>query len=89
MKVRKIPIRTCVGCNTARPKKELVRVVRLADGHLAIDRKGKVSGRGAYVCPDAACIRQAIASRRLDRALEVQLTDDIRNELERMAHGEG
>lgn len=85
MKTRKVPLRTCLGCNTTRPKKELIRIVRQVDGHLAVDKKGKVSGRGAYVCPDAVCIRQALKTKRLERALEVTLSDDVVTELERMA----
>lgn len=82
VKPRKIPMRTCMGCNTTRPKKELVRIVRLVNGELMIDHKGKVSGRGAYVCPEVSCVRQAIKTRRLERSLQVQVTDDVQAALE-------
>ena len=77
MKVKKVPMRTCVGCNLSQPKKSLIRVVRTPEGTLLVDRKGKVSGRGAYVCPKNDCIQTAIKTRRLERALEHTLDVDI------------
>ncbi|MCL5116828.1 MAG: YlxR family protein [Firmicutes bacterium] len=77
MKVKKVPMRTCVGCNVSQPKKSLVRVVRTPDGTLMVDRKGKVSGRGAYVCPNEGCIQTAIKTRRLERALEHALDAEV------------
>ena len=46
MTVRKQPVRRCTGCGEHFPKKELVRVVRLPDGNIALDGVGKMSGRG-------------------------------------------
>ena len=46
-KQKKIPVRRCVGCNTQRPKRELVRVVRSPEGEISIDLRGKAPGRGA------------------------------------------
>ncbi|PSR35452.1 MAG: DUF448 domain-containing protein [Sulfobacillus benefaciens] len=77
MKVKKVPMRTCVGCNVSQPKKSLVRVVRTPDGTLMVDRKGKVSGRGAYVCPNEGCIQTAIKTRRLERALEHAIDAEV------------
>lgn len=77
MSLRKVPMRTCVACRTARPKRELVRVVRTVDGTLVIDRRGKVSGRGAYLCPAPICVEQALKTHKLERALERPLTDEL------------
>ena len=55
-KQKKIPLRQCIGCQTSRPTKELVRVVRGPDGTISIDTAGKKPGRGAYLCPDPACL---------------------------------
>ena len=56
MAQKKIPARQCIGCMTSRPKKELVRVVRAPSGEIRIDPVGKKPGRGAYLCPDPACL---------------------------------
>lgn len=56
---KKVPVRRCVGCNTQKPKKELVRIVRSPEGEVSVDLTGKRSGRGAYLCPSAACLAKA------------------------------
>ena len=50
MKVKKQPVRQCLGCNEHKPKQELIRVVRAPDGTVSLDFRGKKSGRGAYLC---------------------------------------
>jgi len=87
VKTRKIPMRTCVACQTKRPKRELVRVVRTPNHELVLDKKGKVSGRGAYVCGTRACIEQAVKTKRLERALEVAMTDEMVSALYRDLEG--
>ena len=74
---RKSPIRMCVGCRERFLKKELVRVVRTPEGNIQIDKIGKVSGRGAYVCDRADCLEKAIRSKALQRALEVSIDEAI------------
>ena len=81
MRVRKVPQRTCVGCQQVRPKRELVRVFRAPDGSVGIDPKGKRPGRGAYICAHAACLTAAIRGKRLDRALETTLSPEITGQL--------
>ena len=60
---KKIPQRQCLGCREMKPKPELLRVVRSPEGEVSLDPKGKKPGRGAYVCPNADCLRRAIKSR--------------------------
>jgi predicted RNA-binding protein YlxR (DUF448 family) len=60
-----------------RPKKELIRVVRSPEGELALDTRGKMSGRGAYLCPNAECFKKVRKSRALERALEVPIPSEI------------
>src|SRR5690606_36037441 len=64
---RHVPQRTCIGCRSARDKRELLRIVRTPDGEIAFDPTGKRSGRGAYVCRDEACLDRALVARALDR----------------------
>ena len=77
MQQRKIPVRRCVGCNTQKPKKELVRVVRSPDGAVSVDLTGKKAGRGAYLCPSAACLAKARKAKRLQNAFGVPVPDDV------------
>jgi predicted RNA-binding protein YlxR (DUF448 family) len=87
-KQRKIPQRTCIGCRTVRPKRELIRVVRTPEGEILLDPTGKQSGRGAYMCPDAACMERALKKKQLERALEAAITPEtierLKEELERV-----
>ena len=48
-KAKKIPMRTCIACREEKPKKEMLRVVRNADGAISLDFSGKLPGRGAYI----------------------------------------
>lgn len=70
---KKIPIRQCVACRERREKPQLVRVVRTPEGEIVIDRRGKMSGRGAYLCPNADCLARAIKTKALSRALECEI----------------
>ena len=65
------PIRTCVACRTADAKRGLLRVVRQTDGSVAYDPKGKMPGRGAYLCAQSACIALARKQKKLERSLKV------------------
>lgn len=82
MKKRKIPERMCIGCREKKPKKELVRVVRSPEGEVSIDFTGKKAGRGAYVCMDPDCFKKARRNKGLERALEVNIDEEIWQSLE-------
>ena len=81
-KTRKIPMRMCVGCREMKPKVQLLRVVKPAEGDAHIDRTGKAQGRGAYVCGQIECLRKARKSRALERALEAQIDANVFDQLE-------
>lgn len=78
---KRIPMRQCVGCREMKAKKELVRVVRSPEGEISLDFRGKAPGRGAYVCPQAECLRRAIKSRALERGLDCQIPQEIYDQL--------
>lgn len=77
MQQKKIPMRQCVGCREMKPKKELIRVVKSPEGQISLDFRGKAPGRGAYVCPDMACLKRAIKSKALERGFETQIPQEI------------
>ena len=74
-------MRMCVGCREMKPKKELIRVVRQPSGQVMLDRTGKAAGRGAYVCPDSACLEKARKSRVLERTLEAAIEPEVYDQL--------
>ena len=79
---KKIPMRQCLGCREMLPKKELIRVVRSPEGEVSLDFKGKLPGRGAYVCPKQECLARARKSRALERAFELTLPAEVYDALE-------
>lgn len=81
-KVKKIPERKCMGCNEKKPKKELIRIVRTPDGEIKLDDKGKISGRGVYICSDCKCFEKARRAKRFERSLEVEIPEKVYIELE-------
>ena len=88
VKEKKSPMRMCVGCREMKPKRELIRVVKAQDKPCAIDRVGKAPGRGAYVCPDSDCLKKAVKTRALERALECPISQDVYEELSRQLEEE-
>lgn len=83
MKQKKIPLRKCLGCGCQKPKQELVRVVRSAEGEVSLDLTGKKAGRGAYICKSAQCLKAARKAKRIDRAFLVTVPDDVYDEMEK------
>jgi predicted RNA-binding protein YlxR (DUF448 family) len=77
MAERKIPMRKCLGCNEMKPKKELIRAVKNSEGEVSLDLTGKKSGRGAYICPDKNCFQKARKGKRLEKALDTTIPDEV------------
>ncbi len=76
------PMRKCTGCNEMKEKRELVRIVRDPEGNVSVDLTGKKSGRGAYICKDKKCLAAARKAKRLDRAFECAVPDEVYERLE-------
>ena len=87
---KKIPMRQCLGCREMKPKKELIRVVRPPDGEAVfLDFRGKANGRGAYLCPEPACLKRAIRSRALEKAFDCQIPEAIYAQLSAQMEANG
>ncbi len=86
---RKIPLRKCVGCGERKSKKELVRVVREDESVFSIDRTGKKNGRGAYLCPNIACLQIAHKKHLLERSFSCQIPEEIYARLEEELQQDG
>ena len=84
---KKIPMRQCVGCREMKPKKELIRVVRSPEGQVSLDFRGKLPGRGAYVCPNPACLAKAKKSKALERAYSDPLPEEVYQALDDQMKG--
>ncbi|MGB4430454.1 RNase P modulator RnpM [Candidatus Darwinibacter acetoxidans] len=86
MRKKHVPMRTCVGCRTAAPKRELIRVVRSPEGEVTLDLVGKSPGRGVYIHPQERCLENAVKGRQIQRALETSIPEQILENLKRVLH---
>ena len=77
MQQRKIPMRKCTGCNEMKTKKELVRIVKSPEGEISVDLTGKKNGRGAYICRSTKCLNSAVKAKRLERAFECEIPEEV------------
>ena len=80
---RKMPQRKCVGCQEMKNKKELIRVIRTAEGEFLLDATGKKNGRGAYLCPSRECFQKAVKSRGLERSFKQAIPKEVYDALEK------
>jgi len=77
-----------MGCNLKKDKKDLIRIVKDQAGNLSVDRTGKAPGRGAYLCDSIECLEKAKKTKRLERALDTTIGEEIYEELRRVIGGE-
>ena len=75
--MKKIPQRTCMGCNEKKDKNQLIRIVKSKDNEVNVDRTGKMEGRGAYICDDIKCLDKVIKSKRLEKVFDINISNEI------------
>ena len=68
---RREPQRTCIGCREAGGKRAFVRIVRTAEGRVAVETRERLSGRGAYLHRQRACWEQALGGSTIGNALRM------------------
>jgi predicted RNA-binding protein YlxR (DUF448 family) len=85
--IKKIPLRKCTGCHESKPKKELIRIVKSADGEISVDLTGKKAGRGAYICPSVSCLKKAVKAKALERAFDSKVPEEVYAKLEEELSG--
>lgn len=85
--MKNIPQRTCMGCNTKKDKKDLIRIVKNNKNEITIDKTGKQEGRGAYICNSVQCLEKVIKSKRLERSLDIKISEEIYSNLKKIIDG--
>ncbi|NLM04743.1 MAG: YlxR family protein [Clostridiales bacterium] len=81
MKVRKVPLRKCIGCNENKPKKELIRIVRNKSGEIKVDITGKAHGRGAYICKIKDCFTKIKENKTLNHTFKSDVPEEVYDDL--------
>ena len=85
--MKRNPQRTCMGCNSKKDKKDLIRIVKNKENHIIVDKTGKQEGRGAYICNNEQCLEKVIKSKRLEKVLETKISDGIFENLKKIING--
>ena len=85
--MKSVPQRTCMGCNSKKDKKDLIRIVKNNKNEIIVDKTGKQDGRGAYICNKAECLDKVIKSKRLERVLETKISDEVYSNLKDLING--
>ncbi len=76
-KTKSVPMRMCIACRQMKPKKEMTRVVKTADGEISADPTGKAAGRGAYICGDEACLKKLNDKKLLHKAFSTDVSQTV------------
>ena len=80
---KKVPLRQCVGCGEMKGKKDMMRVLRTAEGDICLDTTGKKNGRGAYLCKSGDCLKKARKNKGLERSLKMNIPNEVYDSLEK------
>lgn len=80
---KKIPLRQCVGCGEMKGKKEMLRVVKTAEGPICLDATGKKNGRGAYLCKQEECLQKACKNKGLERSFKMSIPQEVYDQLKK------
>lgn len=81
-KTKKIPLRMCVSCRELKDKKSMLRIVKSPSGKVLIDYTGKASGRGAYICDNADCIKKLKKQRLLNKVFSLNVEEETYSAIE-------
>lgn len=82
MQQKKIPLRKCTGCGEMKPKKELVRIVKTPEEEILLDLTGRKNGRGAYICPNAECLKKARKAKRIEKSFRCRIPEEVYDKME-------
>ena len=80
---KKIPLRKCTGCQEMKQKKDMMRVLKTAEGQIVLDTTGRKNGRGAYLCRSMSCFEQAVKNKGLERSLKVKVPEETYESLKK------
>lgn len=83
MSMKKIPQRQCIGCGEMKGKKEMIRVIKTAEGEILLDATRRKNGRGAYLCPSEECLKKAIKNKGLERSFKMAIPKEVYESLEK------
>ena len=85
--LKKIPQRTCMGCNSKKDKNQLIRIVKNKENQIIIDKTGKQDGRGTYICNNIECLEKVMKNKRIEKEFEMKIKDEVYENLKNLING--
>ena len=82
--MKRIPERTCMGCNEKKTKNDLLRIVKDKEDNIEVDLTGKKNGRGAYICKNESCLDKLIRSKRLNKVFEIEISNEVYDDIRKV-----
>lgn len=76
-------MRQCVGCGDMKSKKEMMRILKTAEGAIVLDVTGKKNGRGAYLCKTEECLKKARKTKGIERSFKMSIPAEVYDNLEK------
>lgn len=76
LKVRRVPLRTCIGCRQTRPQRELIRIYINKNSEPELDLQKNKPGRGAYLCPRQECWEKGLKKDKLEYTLKTKIAPE-------------
>ena len=76
-----------MGCNSKKDKNVLIRIVKNNKNEITVDKTGKLEGRGAYICNNMECLEKAIKSKRIEKAIETKISNEIFEQIKSLING--
>ncbi len=81
-------MRMCIACREMKPKIQMTRVVKTADGDIFADPTGKAAGRGAYICNEPECLKKLESKKLLHKAFSTNVSETVYLGVEEHSLGE-
>lgn len=79
---KKLSLRQCIGCGEMKAKRDMMRILKTAEGEICLDATGKKNGRGAYLCRSGECLKAACRNKGLERSFKCSIPKEVYGALE-------
>ena len=71
----------CIACREMQDKRNMLRIVKNAEGEISLDKTGKKAGRGAYICPKKECFEKLKKYKLINKAFSSPVNDELYDEI--------
>ncbi len=81
-------LRKCVGCGEIKPREDLIKITKEhSSQEVVVNPNSKTFGRSVYLCYNQNCIEQALKKKKINRALKISMSVDLKGQLDGQLKG--